>query len=75
MSCTACATIVVSFNGEGFAIHQGMTLTNFLQQRGYTPEQRIACAINTAFVPKGQYAQTLLKDGDRIDVVAPIQGG
>lgn len=75
MSCSQCATIVVSFNGEGFAIHRGMTLADFLQQRGYTPEQRIATAINTQFVPKGQYAQTLLNDGDRIDVVAPIQGG
>ncbi len=75
MTCSHCATIVVSFNGEGFAIHQGMTLTDFLQQRGYAPEQRIATAVNTQFVPKGQYAATLLNNGDRIDVVAPIHGG
>lgn len=75
MGCTQCATIVVSFNGEQFAVHQGMMLADFLQARGYMPEQRMACAINTQFVPKGQYVTTALKDGDRIDVVAPVQGG
>jgi sulfur carrier protein len=75
MTCQACATIVVSFNGEGFAVHRGMMLADFLQQRGYTADQRIATAINTQFVPKSQYAQTALNDGDRIDVVAPIHGG
>lgn len=75
MSCQQCATIVVSFNGESFAIHQGMMLADFLQGRGYAPGQRMACAINTQFVPKGQYDSRELQNGDRIDVVAPVQGG
>jgi len=75
MSCTQCATIVVSFNGEQFATHAGTPLATFLEGRGFTPEQRMACAINTTFVPKSQYPATLLRDGDRIDVVAPVQGG
>jgi sulfur carrier protein len=75
MTCNQCATIVVSFNGESFALHQGMTLADFLQGRGYTTDQRMACAINTQFVPKGQYATTELNNGDKIDVVAPVQGG
>lgn len=75
MGCSRCATIVVSFNGEQFALHQGMMLADFLQARGYAPDQRMACAINTRFVPKGQYASHELMDGDRIDVVAPVQGG
>jgi hypothetical protein len=40
MTCQACATIVVSFNGEGFAVHRGMMLADFLQQRGYTADLR-----------------------------------
>ncbi len=75
MSCQQCATIVVSFNGESFAIHQGMMLADFLQGRGYASDQRMACAINTKFVPKGQYVSRELQNGDRIDVVAPVQGG
>lgn len=75
MICTQCATIVVSLNGEQYAIHQGMTLSDFLQGRGYLPEQRMACAINTQLVPKGDYTSRELHDGDRIDVVAPVQGG
>ncbi|MCH9742728.1 MAG: sulfur carrier protein ThiS, partial [Proteobacteria bacterium] len=46
-----------------------------LQARGFAPDQRMACAINTQFVPKGQYATTEINNGDRIDVVAPVQGG
>lgn len=75
MGCTQCATIVVSFNGESFALHQGMMLADFLQARGFAPEQRMACAINTQFVPKGQYLSRELQNGDKIDVVAPVQGG
>jgi sulfur carrier protein len=75
MSCTQCATIVVSFNGEQFATQAETPLATFLEGRGFAPEQRMACAVNTTFVPKSQYATTLLADCDRIDVVAPVQGG
>jgi len=71
MSCTHCATIVVSFNGEHFAIHTGMTLALFLEGRGFTPEQRMACAVNAVLVSKVQYVTRMLNNGDRIDVIAP----
>jgi sulfur carrier protein len=35
----------------------------------------VATALNGEFVPKRQRAATLLKDGDRIEIVAPRQGG
>jgi sulfur carrier protein len=34
-----------------------------------------AVAVNLQFVPKTQYAQTLIKAGDHIDIIAPITGG
>ena len=34
-----------------------------------------AAAINLAFVPKTRYEQTLLQEGDQIEIIAPITGG
>ncbi|PZQ16873.1 MAG: thiamine biosynthesis protein ThiS [Ancylobacter novellus] len=35
----------------------------------------VATAVNGAFVPKGARADRTLNDGDRIEIVAPRQGG
>jgi thiamine biosynthesis protein ThiS len=75
LGCTQCATIVVMLNGESFALHQGMVLSDFLQGRGYAPDQRMACAINTKVISKADYATIMLNNGDRIDVVAPVLPG
>lgn len=34
-----------------------------------------AAAVNTQFIPKTQYAQQSLKDGDRIEIISPVTGG
>lgn len=34
-----------------------------------------AVAVNSVFIPKESHAQTLIKNGDRIDIVTPMQGG
>lgn len=34
-----------------------------------------AAAVNTQFVPKTQYAQQTLNEGDRIEIISPVTGG
>jgi len=34
-----------------------------------------AAAVNLQFVPNTQYAQQLLQNDDRIDIIAPVTGG
>jgi sulfur carrier protein len=34
-----------------------------------------AAAVNTQFVPKTQYAQHTLREGDRIEIISPVTGG
>ena len=34
-----------------------------------------AAAVNTHFVPRTQYAQHPLKDGDRVEIISPVTGG
>lgn len=36
---------------------------------------RVATALNGNFVPAGLRARTGIKDGDALEVVAPMQGG
>ncbi|MAE52033.1 MAG: thiamine biosynthesis protein ThiS [Micavibrio sp.] len=38
-------------------------------------EMMIAVARNRTVIPKGDWAQTFLDDGDIIEILAPMQGG
>mgnify|MGYP006146922495 CR=1 FL=1 len=38
-------------------------------------EAKVATSVNEAFVPKQQRADHILHDGDRVEIVAPRQGG
>ena len=62
----------VEINGEAREV-QGATLADVLVELGY--DGKIATAVNEVFVAKTQRADHALKDGDRIEVVAPKQGG
>ena len=67
-------TIDISMNGERVAI-VATTLQALLLARGYKLETAFACAINNNFVPRPQWPERVLADGDRIDIVTPITGG
>ncbi|MDJ0860027.1 MAG: sulfur carrier protein ThiS [Dinoroseobacter sp.] len=49
------------------------TLDALLRELGYS--DRVATAVNEAFVPKAARANTRLTTGDRIEILAPMQGG
>lgn len=34
-----------------------------------------AAAVNLRFVPRAQYAQTPLSEGDHVEIIAPVTGG
>jgi sulfur carrier protein len=38
-------------------------------------EAKVAISVNEVFVPKHQRADHALQDGDRVEIVAPRQGG
>ncbi|MDE0421677.1 MAG: sulfur carrier protein ThiS [Gammaproteobacteria bacterium] len=37
--------------------------------------RKVAVAVNETFVPRAAWAERAIESGDRLDVVAPIQGG
>ena len=52
---------------------EGATLADALALVKACPP--FAVAINLTFVPKNRYDQTLLQEGDQIEIIAPITGG
>ncbi|MEO1001457.1 MAG: sulfur carrier protein ThiS, partial [Pseudomonadota bacterium] len=50
------------------------TLAEALAELGYG-DARVATAVNEDFVAAGDRARCALADGDRVEVLAPMQGG
>ena len=68
----------ISVNGQltelnGFA-EQMPRLDRVLVDLGYR-DRKVAVAVNETFVPRTAWADQIIESGDRLDVVAPIQGG
>jgi len=66
--------MVVSVNGKMVDLPEGTSVDGLLDhlkvKREYT-----AVAVNREITPKAQYADTHLKDGDKVEVVRPMGGG
>lgn len=64
---------MVRINGENFEI-AGKTVAEYLATANHDPK-RIAVERNGEIVPKSQYGETVLKDGDSVEVVSFVGGG
>lgn len=64
----------ITLNGIAQKIHNAMTIDQLLIDNGYDGKL-VAVAVNHEFTPKTSYATTTIKDGDTIEIVAPMQGG
>nr|WP_314458786.1 sulfur carrier protein ThiS [uncultured Neisseria sp.] len=62
----------LSLNGEAFEF-KGKTISDLIAQTG--PQKPFAVAVNTHFVAKGAYAETVLNENDKVDIVRPVVGG
>jgi sulfur carrier protein len=66
--------MVVSVNGNTVELPEGLSVDGLLDhlkvKREYT-----AVAVNREITPKAQYADTRLKDGDKVEIVRPMGGG
>ena len=49
-------------------------LDRVLADLGYG-DRKVAVAVNETFIPRTAWADRIIAAGDRLDVVAPIQGG
>lgn len=66
--------LTLSLNGEAVHLDESVNLTVLLEQQGFE-SQKIAAAINGEFVPRSQYANTAVRDGDQVDIIQAVGGG
>jgi sulfur carrier protein len=64
----------IQLNGDSLEVQQGASITALLEQIELG-ERRVAVELNLEIVPRSQHAETVLKDGDRVEVVHAIGGG
>ncbi len=64
---------MVKINGQSLDI-AGRTIAEYLEATDYDPK-RIAVERNGEIVPKARYGETMLVDGDRVEVVSFVGGG
>lgn len=63
----------ITLNGENRSL-AGPSVQDALDEIGLGTA-KVATALNGAFLPAAARAGTTLKDGDALEVVAPMQGG
>jgi len=66
--------IKVSVNGEIKEISDNLNIKELIEELDYKTKG-FAIAINTTFVALVNYENNIIKDGDMIDILAPVQGG
>lgn len=65
---------MITINGTPLIQAEGSTLSELLQKQNYRTE-RVAVELNGEIVAKAAFGQTVLKDGDRLEVVSFVGGG
>ena len=66
--------IKISVNGEVKELEENLNVTQLIQALDYK-QKGFAIAVNTTFVSIKSYEETIINDGDTIDILAPVQGG
>lgn len=66
--------ITVSVNGEVKALPSDLNVSQMIEALEYKVKG-FAVAVNTTFVPIAKYEVTIIREGDTIDILAPVQGG
>ena len=66
--------MTIHVNGEPREIGDGVTVANLLGELGVT-QPHVAVELNLELVPRAHHAQTVLNEGDRLEVVTLVGGG
>jgi len=64
----------LTLNGEIVEIPDESSITEVLAQYG-RDDAGVAVAVNLSVVPRADYAEIQLREGDRVDVVTAVGGG
>lgn len=65
---------MVKINGQEVTFEKETSVTEYLEENGYQI-RRIAVELNGEILPKYEYSDTMLKDGDSMEIVTFVGGG
>ena len=66
--------MLLQLNGEPREFPDGLTVASLVESLGMKPD-RVAVELNREIVARANWAATVLKDGDKLEVVHFVGGG
>lgn len=66
--------ISVTINGKQYDLDGPTRVVDYLEDRGLA-NRSLAVAINGDVLPRGEFADATIHDGDRVEIVRPVGGG
>jgi sulfur carrier protein len=66
--------LLIQLNGDNRELPNGSSLEDLVRELSLTP-QRVAIELNRTVVRRDQWAQTILNEGDRVEIVHFVGGG
>lgn len=65
---------MITVNGKSISLDHSLTVAEYLEMNQYQVN-RIAVEFNHVILSKANYASTVLKDGDILEIVSFVGGG
>jgi sulfur carrier protein len=66
---------LITINGEEHSVDEGTTLDIVVAKEAGEEAEHVAVALNDDIIPRGQWSDRSVEEGDDIEIVQPIQGG
>ncbi len=66
--------ISVTINGKPYELDGPTSVVDYLEDRGLA-NRSLAVAINGDVLPRDQFGEATINDGDRVEIVRPVGGG
>jgi len=66
--------MTITVNGQSMEIEEGTTIQALLEHLNVRG-QYVAVALNLEVARKASYGTTVFREGDRVEIVHPVQGG
>ncbi|HEX6465983.1 MAG TPA: sulfur carrier protein ThiS [Terriglobales bacterium] len=66
--------MTLQINGESRTFPDGLTLAALIEQLGAKPD-RVAVELNLQIAPRASWGETILHNGDRLEIVHFVGGG
>lgn len=73
-ACTFLGTVLINLNGESYEIDQAVSVTDLLVQLKIDP-RRVAVEHNLKILKRHTFQDTVVHDGDHVEIVNFVGGG